>query len=264
MTFILQIALLSAFAIPSTAQQDSANRTANPSITKAERDLRARLEWEILWAQTPRGFHLPEGGSASVAVYSTTSSLAYCSRALGTCAEYRVIAFQLGWPFRTMRVAAQTDDMEALRVFSKTDDQPRSAASGAPDRGISFGQRRGLLAPGGMLWSTTVALDRGQIIGAYRAMRPEGLAGLKAWLLATMPPTAGYREISIPCFSSKDPEVYLFGDRPDKGPIVFAVQWDRETEEWRDGGVRGPEDRSQIAAMKSTIDSIVCATVKFE
>jgi hypothetical protein len=64
---------------------------------------------------------------------------------------------------------------------------------------------------------------------------------------------------------ASDPEVYIYGERGKDEPIVFAVRWEPETEEWENTWfVDATEDKAFVDKARQTIDSIGCAVVNLK
>src|SRR5580658_10478959 len=180
-------------------------------VRRAERDLRDRLEWEVLWKDSPDGFRFPDHGNARVAIYVTSESLSYCSRDLGICASYSVEDFRLHDLVRSEPCNSGKDDDAALSSFIGA----KAGAPGAqgPSRPTSIGPRTGSLAPGGIRWTSTFSLsERAEIVLRYKALHPVMLRSLQDWLLARFSRNGGYRSVTIACFAPKDPLVYVYGD----------------------------------------------------
>lgn len=241
-------------------------QTTNPadaSLRRRERELAACLRWEILWNDAPLGFRVPEGGTARLAAYQTGDNFWYCSRDLRVCAQYRLDERQLGQRINSIKCSGEQDDMSSVLKFAG---QP-------PNQPLTSGQRvGGLASSSGILWTPTLELNtREAMVKQYKQLRPTELEGLRDWL-RTSHQNTGYRSITIACFASSDPEVYIYGDRPAerRGPIVFSVFWDKEREEWLEAWIlevavlreRG-QGTERFEELKAMIQAIACDTIRF-
>src|SRR5437870_5802967 len=76
------------------------------------------LQWEILWNQTPTGFHNSSNGRVRIAAYREQRSFAYCSRDVGVCVEYR-IDVNRNWQVTRSAVCDQNQtNEECLMTFT--------------------------------------------------------------------------------------------------------------------------------------------------
>ena len=137
--------------------------------------------------------------------------------------------------------------------------------------------------PPGLLWTPTIELHtREETIRQYQQLRPttvekvrnwllnkqpdpRGLESLRTWLLKTSK-EAGYRSLTIACFTPLDPTVFIYGDRPPerRGEIVFQVFWDDEREEWVDAAMLEREQGAEIFEdLKATVLATACDTISF-
>jgi hypothetical protein len=251
-----------------------AARAEDKALGRFEQQLAAVLRWEILWSDSPAGFQVPRDGSARFALHWTprefsASSLSYCSRDVGVCARYTVLP-QRNW----MRDAnakrdSSESDIDAVAAFDGLKIREPAARTGSPPT-ITLGGPGGLtgtLTPNsGIAWTATISLGgREEIVRQYRQMRPPEIEGLKEWIRSPlMPRDAGIKSITIACFAPSDPVVYYSVDGPATKPVIMAVFWDRDLEEWR---VATYLDRTQNSAvferMHRTIESIACSTLSF-
>jgi len=266
MNFLCRPIVVTAICVGTLAFGATAQTGGNGGVHRWERDLRDRLEWEVLWNDSPDSFRFPDHGTATAAIYMTSESLSYCSRDLGVCASYSIQDFHLHDLLRSEpRNSGKDDDAALLSFVGAKSGTPTARQPSRPTR-IGPGGITGSLVPGGIRWTSTFSLPgRSEIVQRYKAMHPPELKGLEDWLLATFHRSTGYKSITIACFTPKDPVVYLYGDRPSKGPIVLSVFWDPEIEGWVDANrLAGMRDRAQTLELKGTIDSIACGTVQFE
>jgi len=243
-------------------------QASEASLRRMEREVTARLTFEILWHDLPQGLVIPGSRPVKLGLYLTARSLFYCSHDLSACAQYRLEAGQIGQRVRSVACnparppCDQTrDDTVAVRSFSKQSEPAADLPIGPGPRSI------GGLSPDspGILWTMTATLgNRTEIIAKYKRMRPAALSSLTEWIQRTHG-AAGYKSITISCFEPSDPVVHLFGDRPEKGPIVFSVFWDKEREEWVFAGMLyQTDDRGRIAQLKAVVEAVSCETVRFK
>ena len=247
---------------PQFAQPDS-----GPALA-LEHELGAVLQWEILWGDSPDGFRLPSNETRmAAALYSATGMLAYCSHDMGVCAEY-VTARHRNWMRdRSAKCeGTQSDEQAVLDFVGKQSEKEALGVQGKRRITVGRGGVMGIPAAGsGILWTAAIPLaPRSEILKHYSGLHPPELRGIEQWLRATILPNAGYRTITIACFAPTDPVVYLYGDRPVKGPIVFSIYWDEEAGDWAQAGMlERPDDRGKIQEMRTTVNAIACATVRF-
>lgn len=157
------------------------------------------------------------------------------------------------------------NDIESVLAFAGANRQA-PAAQKTTERPLFGGTISGTLgSPGAIIWTATIKLDnRAETLKYYQQLRPAELDGLREWLRTHLR-GAGYKSVTIPCFASSDPKIYVYGDRPERGPIVFSVFWDEESEEWVEAGrLDRMEDRAQIDKLKSLIEPIACSTIRFD
>lgn len=230
---------------------------ADASLRRRERELAARLRYDILWNEAPPGFRLPEGETAQLAAYQTGDTFWYCSRDLGVCVKYSLEDRRLGQRIGQRTCDGEQDDMSSVLKF----------AGQSPKRPLppEISTHR-LPQPVGTLWTLTVELSsREETVRQYKQLRPPELKGLRDWLRTDLRGT-GYRSITIACFAPMDPTVFIYGDRPPErgGPIVFQVFWNMEREEWVEAGmleqVQGPK---KFEELKATVQAIACNTIRF-
>ncbi|MEO8597159.1 MAG: hypothetical protein ABI759_27820 [Candidatus Solibacter sp.] len=237
-------------------QADDAN------VRRLEQQLAATMRWEILWNDTPRGFQVPQGGSASLAAVVTSNSLAYCSHELGVCARYRNDPHRNWEREASAKCDGGQTDEDALIAFAGGTVR---ASAGSQSKVVLGGPGglKGSPAPGsGIRWTAAVRLgSRDEIVQQYREMKPPEIEAIQKWARATSPPSAGYKSITIACFAPTDPMVYLYGDRGTKGSIVLAIYWDREREEWVfASSLERSQGTQRFDEMYRTIESVACST----
>jgi hypothetical protein len=253
-------------AIVLTASVQAEQTGANAGMRRLERQLTAILQWEILWGATPEGFQVPTRPVQLALVWDAAKdSISYCGREPGVCGHY-FLNPSYNWDrLREAKCCEEQSDLNAVMAFSNQ--RPIGPESVVVPRTLTLDGPRGISGRFGSTLTWIMTADLGShrdIVQSYRKVRPPELMSLKESLRMDLR-TAGYRTVTIPCFKSTDPMVYLYGDRPAKGPIVIASVWDKESEEWRDSRlvIEGPENQAQIDQFKKTIDSVKCATVSF-
>jgi hypothetical protein len=241
---------------------------ADPGTKRLETELVQRLKWESLWADSGVNLRSTPNGSATLSIYVTGSSLSFCSHDLGICESYQKTGLQLGQSVKAVKCdeaspcgGANGADDKALRAFVQQ--SPIPSRSNTAKRIFNTETPHGLA--GAMTWSTTVHLGfPTQIVGAYRTSRPAQMDALRSWLLESHK-GSGYASITVACFLPSDPLVFLYGNRPGKGPIIFEAYWNTETEQWKEAGfLDRPEDRKQIEQLKAKIELLSCAKVNFK
>ena len=227
--------------------------------------LAAVLQWEILWGEYPNDFRVPTGGTVEVAIYSSTNALSYCSEDLGVCVEYRIQDNRNWLGTKAAKYDHSMNDLDAVLKFAGMpapitgDKRPVPLTLGAPN-GLG-----GLPSPGGSAWRATLKIKaRDQIVREYRQLHPEPIRSLEQWLRQTTS-GVGYKSMTIACFAPSDPEIFVYGDRPKRGgPVVFSVIWDRESQEWLEASlIQGADRLADINKLRSIIEAIPCATLKF-
>ena len=236
-----------------------------------ERRLADELRWEVLWGEMPDGSRMPIFGKVRIAISVTSDAVYYCSHDLGVCVQYRT-RLQRNWS-RTYSVRCalgQSDEVALKEFFSKLNEGGgnRVAAGQSDSQKFVLGGRSysGAWIPdSGISWTTWVTLgSQEEIRDFYKKLRPPEVDGLKEWLRATTTSQAGYKSITIPCFQDSNPEIFLYGVRPGKGPIVFGVFWNRSLEKWEDSGYwDGHQNQERVERLRDTIEAIACDTVRF-
>ncbi|HSB14996.1 MAG TPA: hypothetical protein VLE22_11095 [Bryobacteraceae bacterium] len=248
------------------------SRPNDAALRRLERQLTAVLRWGILWGNLPAGFRVTGDGSARLAIHRTPNLFSFCSPDLGTCAEYAMEGRKIGQRNRSVPCVSGKppcsqgmNDIESVLAFAGANRQA-PAAQKTTERPLFGGTISGTLgSPGAIIWTATIKLDnRAETLKYYQQLRPAELDGLREWLRTHLR-GAGYKSVTIPCFASSDPKIYVYGDRPERGPIVFSVFWDEESEEWVEAGrLDRMEDRAQIDKLKSLIEPIACSTIRFD
>ena len=103
--------------------------------------------------------------------------------------------------------------------------------------------------------------NREQILGYYKRQRPAELDGLVEWL--TKRYKGSYKSVRIPCFLKSDPQIYIYGERLKTGPIIVAVSWNPEIEEWEDSLFADrTEEQPVIDEFRHTIESLSCTLLR--
>jgi hypothetical protein len=242
-----------------------------------ERELTDVLRWEIMWSEAnqPR-IKLRLQGPATLAIYLTPKALFYCSHDLNKCTGYLVEPSRLVYPFK--EASCDTDaspckqgqtDSESLKAFVLQRDPILESNEGAGAMGYTPGWTVADKSTKVSTWTTRVNLGtKSEIVEYYRQLRPAELDSLKEWFADLG--GAGYRSVTIPCFAFSDPEIYVYGDRAELGPIIIDVKWQPEGERWEEAGMipflwRAPtvQEQRAIEGYRKTIESIKCATVEF-
>jgi hypothetical protein len=242
---------------PDDSLRRQITNTPDASLRRRERELAARLRWDILWNEVPPGFRVPKGGAARLTAYQTVDTFWYCSRDLGVCAQYSLEDRRLLHRTSQIKCDGKQDDRSSVLKFAGQNPKLSFPSEIRTDK---------LPHPVGILWTPTIELStRVETVKKYKQLRPTELEGLRDWL-RTRFQDAGYRSITIACFAPSDPTVFIYGDRPaePRGAIIFQVFWDREREEWVYAGLlereHGPE---RFEELKATIQLIACDTIKF-
>jgi hypothetical protein len=263
---MIQRLLLS--AILAVGLRGQVGRSEDASLRRFEQQLAAVLRWEILWNDSPTGFHVSPNGSATFALHSSPNALSYCSRDVGVCARYKIGPTRNWELVASDRCDGGQSNQDALLAFDGENvERPVAKAASRPRHVFGPGGLTGSPMPGfGVLWAATIRLaSREETVRQYRQMRPAEIEGLKEWILASRKKDAGVKSITIACFAPSDPMVYYYVDGPGKEAGVLAVFWNREREEWI---VAAALERSQnpgrFEEMHRITDSIACSTIKLE
>ena len=68
---------------------------------------------------------------------------------------------------------------------------------------------------------------------------------------------------SDPCFLKSDPQIFIYAELLKTDPIIVAVTWNPEIEEWEGALFAGPpEEESVVYECKQRIESLSCAVVR--
>lgn len=244
----------------------------NPTVQTNEQTLAAVLRWEILWNDSPRGFRAPTEGPLTLAVYSTPDTVSYCSHQAGVCVKYRADGYRNWQESFSSKCDDNGSDEEALTAFISKDSatvgnlQPRTVL-GRGLSGIPAPQpAEGFSVPvASVRWTGKISLgSRAEIIRDYQQMDPADIESLKSWLRSPATPHSGVRGMTIACSAPSDPLIYYFIDRSAGAPVIMAVFWDRDRQEWV---IAASFERNQIPEkfdeMRRTIESVACSTVTF-
>lgn len=269
--------VLLAWPVTLTAQSQVSSESRVLS-RRMEREFIEHLRWEILWSE--RGIRVPPNGVARLAVYVTDKSLYYCSRDLSLCAEYRISTWDRHLDDRIHSVECSPDsstcrdgqdEMDSLMNYVRQRN-PSLPPPQPPQSPTIGGDIIGPMISGQMAIRGPMIVDLGRradIVEHFRQMQPLELHRLKE-AVAEMR-GGGWSSVIIPCFAIEaSPVVPLYGERPDRGPVIFSVRWDRDEEEWFGGGQiepptgYTPEEIRRIEERRSIFESIKCATVEFE
>lgn len=250
----LAILLLSATIVPSLL--------AAPETVVSERVLTAVLRWEVLWNEVPSWFQVPDAAPIEVVIRSRPGVLSYCGDKLGGCASYRIDAFRNPQRIREAAMPEGVSATAALGLFL--------------DQGIAGQSNNGtVLGPGGLSglhdgsfgvqWTAKIPIGpRSAILSTYRDNGQAGIDTLRRWLQSPSRRNVGYSFVEIPCFAQTDPLVYLYVDRTPDEPMIIAVFWDSEAEQWTEAAhLDGSKSRAKIESLRSVIADVLCATVKF-
>lgn len=269
---VLRVLLLIASLVCLSAQTVA---PPNPN-RRLERILTEVIQWEILWDQTPKTFHLPTSGSAELEVSVTfdtfykADTISYCSHALGACTTYLMGTARNWQGLKSAPCEGSGTDEEALLLFvgagrRTTASQPRSQTPVVIGPG-GLGSGPGSFTPDlPIRWAMSVKFpSREEIVQEYRQLHPSEADSLRTWLSPLK--DSGYISVTFACFKASNPLVHIYGDRATtRGPIIISAFWDRDQEEWIEAGIlernQGP-DTFDVA--KSKIDSIACDTIHFK
>lgn len=236
---------------------------AAEATDRFDRELFAVVRWEILWGQLPSGSHLRSDGATKFAVRLAGRSLSYCSHDLGVCETYRLGESRNWQAIANAVCKGQQSDQDALRAFLGTI-PPSLAASGPPPHFVSKeGGFSGVPAEGsGMTWTTATDFGtRSEIARQYRRLRSPQLGSLKEWIRATSVGQHGLK-ITIPCFASTDPSIYLSITTPGGEHSVETVFWNAEAGKWESAdGFSPPADPTVVNEIRRIVDSISCASI---
>jgi len=232
-----------------------------------EQQLAAVIRWEVLWDDSPAGFH-PNDGKAGFALALSSNSLSYCSHDVGACARYRIDPNRnWGRNASTKCDGGQSDEQALLSFLGFGLPQEKLGPGSRPGPTLGPGGLTGHLTPGSpVFWTAAIGLgSRDEIVQQYRQIHPQAIDGLEEWIRASVTREAGIGSITVACFAPTDPMVYYYVDRPTKGSVEMAVYWNSERQQW---AVASSLERSQgpqrFEETHRIIDSVPCATLRFE
>ena len=238
---------------------------ADDLTNRFDRELSAILRWEILWGQLPNGSLVTPTASTRCVIQLTNDRLSYCSHDLGVCETYRI-----GEPRNWEAIAGalckdKLSDEDALRAYVGLTPRGLVGSASQPAFGSGRGGFTGTLAEGsGMIWATTLHLgSRPEIIQQYRRIRPPELGPLQKWIRARAAGEHGLR-VTVPCFASSDPSVFLSVAMPGRGREIETVFWNRQVGGWESADGFGPPlDPAASNRIRAIIELIPCSTVVF-
>ncbi len=224
-------------------------------MAEAEHELRAVVEWEMLWDSSPSGFKVSADSQkpVSCALLLNRESVSYCSRDLGVCVKYAVSGLRNWQAVNSVPCCNGSSEERALEKFAGIE----RGAVGRMSRTGSFG-------PSGLTWVASIELSsRNEIIAGYKRIRPTDIESLRDSLKKRLS-AAGYESITIPCYKATDPVVYVFGTRGDRGATVFANILDKESGTWIDAGIVTPRgNRGELERVEALVKALSCSTLEF-
>jgi hypothetical protein len=235
-------------------------------VNRFDRQLTSVLRWEILWNDSPNGFHIPRHESAKVAIDLKSNLLSYCSHDLKVCARYRIEPNRNWQRDAVGKCEGKQSDEDAVRTFTGDSVQPKRDSQ----RKLAIGGIGGLTGSpavgSGIRWTTTVRLgSRDEIVQQYKRLHPAEIESLTRWIRSSMNPSRGHISITIACFAPTDPMVYYYVDRAAKDSVVMGVVWDREREEWVvASSLLRSRNPSAFEEMHRIIESVACDTITSE
>lgn len=246
--------------------QGQAARTDDPAVKATEQTLAAVLRWEVLWNDSPKGFRLPSDGVLTLAINALPDSVSYCSHQAGVCVTYRVDGYRNWEGTKVGTVQPNGGDIDALLAFLGKEARKPAGRRGEPVVLGQGGFSGSPTAGSGITWTAKIALGtRAEIIRDYQQMHPADIESLKSWLRSPATSHSGVRGITIACYSPSDPMVYYLVDRSTGAPVIMAVFWDKDRQEWV---VASSFERNQAPEkfdeMRRTIESVPCSTVTFQ
>ena len=143
----------------------------------------------------------------------------------------------------------------------------KPAAKPGSQPNLSIGGPDGLnaLAEPGITWTTRINISRREdIVQQYKQMQPAELDGLKEWIRNAKNSANVVRSITIACFAPSDPMVYYFIDRTDDRPVIMAVYWNKDRQEWIVAAsaerLQAPEKFDETHHI---IETVACSTIQF-
>ena len=246
--------------------QGQAARADDPAIKTTEQTLAAVLRWEVLWNDSPKGFRMPSDGSLTLAINALPDSVSYCSHQAGVCVTYRIDGYRNWEGVKTGNPQPDGSDIDALLAFLGKQARKPPRPPGAPVVLGQGGFSGSPVAGSGIMWTTKIALGtRAEIVKEYQELHPADIESLKNWLRSPATSHSGVRGMTIACFAPSDPMVYYLVDRSVGAPVIMAVFWDKDRQEWV---VASSFERNQAPEkfdeMRRTIESVSCSTVTFQ
>jgi hypothetical protein len=229
------------------------------SLRKRERELAARVRWEILWGETPEPYH-SKSQIVRLTVYQTGDALWYCSRDLNACAQYKLQDKRLSYKVKSIKYEDGQDEIDSVLKFAGELARKPSFSTDTP-LGVD-------LSSSGTLWVPLLKIgSRKEIVTEYKKMHPARLIELRNEL-QKIPQNAGYSSITIARFDPLYERTFTYGSRPKEhgGPIICQYFWDEELEEWRFAAMLElykTRDRKRFEDIKNIIQSIAFSTIKF-
>lgn len=219
------------------------------------------VRWEILWGLLPSGSDVDTSRTTKFAVRLADHVIAYCSHDLGVCEAYRTGDYRNWEAIASAPCRDERSDKDALLAFNG---KPAVlAVSGELPRASSEGESSGRPANGlGVMWTTATDLGRRkEIVKQYRRTRGPQLVALKKRLRESPTHQHGVK-ITIPCFDSTDPEVFLSVTTANGERDVETVFWNREQSRWESAdGFGFSMDPTLADELRRTIESISCAKI---
>jgi hypothetical protein len=233
---------------------------------RLQRELFAVLRWEILWNQSPAGFHRPLSGTAKFAIALARDTLSYCSHDLGVCAMYRIGDYRNFEGINSALCSDDGKDEDTLRTFIGT--VPKLSSENQHSRPSPIVAEHGLGRPSTKdsvaIWTTTASLGtRREIIQQYKRMHPPELVSLQKWLRAENGVGEGLT-VTVPCFAATDPLIFISIDERSGEHAVETVFWNREAKIWESAdGFGPPVDPAIVAQFREVTKTIACSTMRF-
>lgn len=227
------------------------------------RKLENRLAWALIWRREPFANREPRG-LVRLELALGDEFVAYCSREIGQCEKLEYKNYQVGSVIHSQPCCSNINAIQAIRSFLSA---PSSAGA---DRAAGESIRVvGELAgrAGVSQWSHQFEMRRDELLVRWRRYRSERLEFLRGQLNEELtsqrdPDLPAPRRISVACFRTDDPFVFVYREWTTQRPTVTAMRWMPMFEEFVSAWFI--ETDAEVAKYKTVIDALRCFAIEAE
>lgn len=225
------------------------------------RKLENRLAWALIWRREPFTNREPTG-PVRMELALGDGFVAYCSQEVGQCEKLEYRDYQLGFVIQSQSCCSDSGTAQAIRSFLSV---PNRVGKPVGESHRTVGELAGRVRL--VQWSHQFEMRRDELLVTWGRHRSERLEILREQLREELtshrdPDLPAPRRVSVACFRTDDPFVFVYREWTTQRPTVAALRWMPMFEEFVSAWFT--EADVEVAKYKTTIEALQCFAIEAE